>query len=121
MIPDTQCYEVIVVGGSFAGMTAALQLVRARRQVLVIDAGFNRNRMVRRSYGFLGQDGSSPDDFIHRAKQQLLKYPNLEWHDEVIALKAEKHNSGNHVTCRYPAGGQSHPCLLYTSPSPRDS
>lgn len=87
---QAQSYDAIVVGGSFAGMTAALQLARARRRVLVIDAGFNRNRMVRRSYGFLGQDGSSPDDFIHNARQQLLKYPNLEWLDEVIALKAEK-------------------------------
>lgn len=89
-----QSYEVIIVGGSFAGMTAALQLARARRKVLIIDAGLNRNRMVRRSYGFLGQDGSSPDDFINNARQQLLKYPNLVWLDNVIALKAEKQDDG---------------------------
>lgn len=47
-------YDVIVIGGSYAGMAAALQLLRARRTVLVIDAGQRRNRMGVESHGFLG-------------------------------------------------------------------
>ena len=50
-------YDVIIVGGSYAGMAAALQLVRARRSVLMIDAGERRNRFASHSHGFLGQDG----------------------------------------------------------------
>ena len=51
-------YDVIVVGGSYAGMAAALQLLRARRQVLIVDAGERRNRFTAHSHGFLGQDGA---------------------------------------------------------------
>jgi choline dehydrogenase-like flavoprotein len=47
-------YDAIIVGGSYAGMAAALQLARARRSVLVIDAGQCRNRFASRSHGFLG-------------------------------------------------------------------
>lgn len=53
-------YDVIIVGGSYAGMAAALQLVRARRSVLMIDAGERRNRFASHSHGFLGQDGVPP-------------------------------------------------------------
>ncbi len=52
--------DAIVIGGRYAGMAAALQLARARRKVLVIDAGQRRNRNARRSHGFLGQDGVDP-------------------------------------------------------------
>ena len=50
-------YDVMIAGGSYAGMAAALQLVRARRKVLVIDAGQRRNRFATESHGLLGQDG----------------------------------------------------------------
>ena len=52
--------DVIVVGGSYAGMAAALQLVRARRAVRVIDAGQRRNRFAAHSHGFLTRDGEDP-------------------------------------------------------------
>ena len=54
---DPGRYDVIVVGGSFAGLSAALQVARARRRVLVVDAGNPRNRFAAHSHGFLGQDG----------------------------------------------------------------
>ena len=55
-------HDVIVIGGSYAGMAATLQLVRARRSVLVIDAGERRNRFASHSHGFLGQDGVPPGE-----------------------------------------------------------
>lgn len=72
-------YDVIVIGGSYAGMAAALQLVRARKQVLVIDAGQRRNRFASHSHGFLGQDGVAPDEIAGTAREQLLAYPTLTW------------------------------------------
>ncbi|AIO29880.1 FAD dependent oxidoreductase [Burkholderia cepacia] len=51
-------HEVIVIGGSFAGLSAAMQLARARRRVLVIDAGRPRNRFAAHAHGFFGQDGN---------------------------------------------------------------
>ncbi|AEV39445.1 thioredoxin-disulfide reductase [Pseudovibrio sp. FO-BEG1] len=74
-------HDVIVVGGSYAGMAAALQLLRARRSVLVIDAGERRNRFSEHAYGFLGQDGAKPDDIWAQARQQLDAYPDLTWYE----------------------------------------
>lgn len=75
--------DVIVIGGSYAGMAAALQLIRARRRVLVIDAGQRRNRFASHSYGFLGQDGVDPAQLWSGARRQLRAYPTLRWVDGV--------------------------------------
>ncbi len=74
-------HDVIVVGGSYAGMAAALQLLRARRKVLVIDAGQRRNRFAAHSHGFLGQDGADPAAIAATARAQLQAYPTLQWVD----------------------------------------
>ncbi|MDR5758745.1 NAD(P)/FAD-dependent oxidoreductase [Caballeronia sp. LZ035] len=68
-------FDVIVIGGSFAGLSAAMQLARARRRVLVLDGGRPRNRFAPHSHGFFGQDGRTPADIIHDATAQLLAYP----------------------------------------------
>ena len=72
-------HDVIVVGGSYAGMAASLQLLRARRSVLVIDAGIRRNRFAKHAYGFLGQDGVDPAEIARMARTQLQAYPTLTW------------------------------------------
>ena len=72
-------YDVIVIGGSFAGLSAALQLARARRRVLVVDAGEPRNRFAHASHGFLGQDGETPAAIIQHARAQVLSYPTVEF------------------------------------------
>lgn len=74
-------HDVIVIGGSYAGMAAALQLVRARRSVLVIDAGERRNRFASHAHGFLGQDGVPPAEIAGNARRQLEAYPTLSWLD----------------------------------------
>lgn len=73
--------DVIVIGGSYAGMAAALQLLRARRSVLIVDAGRRRNRFASHSHGFLGQDGVDPAVIWQSAREQLLRYPTLTWID----------------------------------------
>ena len=74
-------HDVIIVGGSYAGMSAALQLLRARRSVLVIDAGERRNRFADRSHGFLGHDGVAASDIARTSRKQLEAYPTLTWID----------------------------------------
>jgi thioredoxin reductase len=74
--------EYAVIGGSYAGMSAALQLARARRKVAVVDAGLRRNRFAAESHGFLAQDGRPPGEIAAQARQQLLKYPNVHWIEE---------------------------------------
>lgn len=74
-------YEVVIVGGSYAGLAAALQLARARRSVLVVDAGLRRNRFASHAHGFLTQDGTPPDEIARIGREQLLAYPTVTWRD----------------------------------------
>lgn len=92
-------FEIIIVGGSFAGQAAALQLGRARKHVLLVDAGEPRNRFARSSHGFLGQDGQSPAGIIATARTQLAKYTTVELH-KGYAGKASASGSGFRVTLR---------------------
>lgn len=71
-------HEVIVVGGSFAGLSAAMQLARARRRVLVVDAGLPRNRFAHAAHGFFGQDGKAPGAILAEAVAQLRAYPTVD-------------------------------------------
>ncbi|UCI19541.1 NAD(P)/FAD-dependent oxidoreductase [Mesorhizobium sp. B2-1-8] len=86
-------YDLAVVGGSFAGLSAAIQGARARRNVLVIDAGQPRNRFAAHSHGFLGQDGRTPGAILDDARRQLLAYPTAR----LVTARADKAiaNSGS--------------------------
>ena len=68
-------HDAIVIGGSFAGLSAAIHIARARRSVCVVDAGSLRNRFASKSHGFFGQDGSAPLTMIAKAQAQLQAYP----------------------------------------------
>ena len=72
---QTDRYDAIVVGGSWAGLSAAMQLARARRRVLVVDADRPRNRFARSAHGFFGQDGRAPAAIRDDARAQVLAYP----------------------------------------------
>ncbi|PKA40314.1 NAD(P)/FAD-dependent oxidoreductase [Rhizobium sullae] len=72
-------FDVIIIGGSFAGISAALPLARARRKILVIDAGERRNRFAAASYNFLAQDGREPGLIVSEAREQLERYPTVHW------------------------------------------
>ncbi|MEM6049067.1 NAD(P)/FAD-dependent oxidoreductase [Erwinia sp. P7711] len=69
--------DVIIIGGSFAGLAAALQLGRARRNVTVLDTGLPRNRFAGHSHGLLGHDHKPPLDILVEARQQLTRYPTI--------------------------------------------
>ncbi|WP_426343246.1 NAD(P)/FAD-dependent oxidoreductase [Pseudoduganella sp. R-32] len=69
--------DVIIIGGSFAGLAAALQLGRARRTVTVLDSGLPRNRFAGHSHGLLGHDHKPPLDILAEARQQLARYPAI--------------------------------------------
>ena len=71
--------EVIVIGGSYAGLSAALQLARGRRRILVIDAGERRNRSATHAHGFLGQDGRDPAEIAAKGRDEVLAYPTARW------------------------------------------
>ncbi len=70
-------HDAIIIGGSFAGLSAAIHIARARRSVCVIDAGSPRNRFANTSHGFFGLDGSAPLTMIANARAQLQAYPTV--------------------------------------------
>lgn len=71
-------YDVIIIGGGPAGLSAGLILGRCRRRVLICDAGRPRNAAARALHGFLSRDGTSPLELLQIARQQLREYPNVE-------------------------------------------
>lgn len=90
--------EFAVIGGSYAGLSAALQLARARREVTVIDAGLRRNRFVDEaggtSHGFLSRDDVAPAAIAIEARRQLLRYPTVRWLDG-MAEDARQRDGGS--------------------------
>ncbi len=108
--------DVIVVGGSYAGMAAALQLLRARRKVMIIDAGQRRNRFASHSHGFVGQDGVDPAEIAASARTQLEAYPTLTWVDG-LAQGARGTRDAFTVTTADGAGHEGRRLLLATGVS----
>ncbi|MEU8755127.1 NAD(P)/FAD-dependent oxidoreductase [Streptomyces chartreusis] len=70
----TESYEVVVVGGGAAGLSAALVLGRARRRTLVVDAGEPRNAPAAHMQGYLSRDGMSPAEFLAVGREEIARY-----------------------------------------------
>ncbi|MFJ4366998.1 NAD(P)/FAD-dependent oxidoreductase [Streptomyces chartreusis] len=70
----TESYEVVVVGGGAAGLSAALVLGRARRRTLVVDAGEPRNAPAAHMQGYLSRDGMSPGEFLAVGREEIARY-----------------------------------------------
>ena len=68
--------DVVVVGGSFAGLSAALYLARGRRRVVVVDEGLTRNRFAPAGHSLFGFDGRSPAEIRAAGLRDLLAYPS---------------------------------------------
>jgi len=106
-------HDVIIVGGSYAGLSAGLQLARARRKVLVIDAGLRRNRFAATSHGFLGQDGQAPGIIAAEGRSQLMEYPTVTWvQDSVVQAEAEQGGFSVRTQCN--GGFQAKRLILAT-------
>ncbi|MFG2773195.1 NAD(P)/FAD-dependent oxidoreductase [Streptomyces sp. NPDC048350] len=71
-------YDVVVVGGGAAGLSAALILGRSRRRTLVVDAGEPRNAPAAHMHGYLSRDGMSPAEFLEAGRREIAAY-GVEW------------------------------------------
>ncbi|WP_139417882.1 NAD(P)/FAD-dependent oxidoreductase [Agromyces laixinhei] len=69
-----ESWDVIIVGGGSAGLSAALMLVRARRRVLVLDGGAPRNGVAAHMHGVLGRDGWSPLELLELGREEVARY-----------------------------------------------
>ncbi len=73
--------DAVIIGGGFAGLSAAMQLARARRRITILDTGEPRNRFAAHSHGFLAQDGRPGGDILADARRQLTAYGTVTFRD----------------------------------------
>ncbi|MGO2152177.1 MAG: FAD-dependent oxidoreductase [Microbacterium gubbeenense] len=95
---NTQPWDVIIVGGGAAGLSAALMLGRSRRRTLVIDTGSPRNRFAAHMHGVLGNEGSSPADLIERGRTEAAGY-GVEFLADAVE-RVDETGDGVRVTLR---------------------
>ncbi|WP_460984147.1 NAD(P)/FAD-dependent oxidoreductase [Spirosoma fluminis] len=86
-------YDVIIVGGSYAGLSAAMLLGRSLRNVLVIDSGKPCNRQTPHSHSFLTRDGETPAHIAAIAKEQVLAYPTVKLLSDLV-VRAQTTSTG---------------------------
>jgi thioredoxin reductase len=77
-------FDVIIIGGSYAGLSAGMSLGRSLRRVLIIDSGTPCNRQTPHSHNFLTNDGKTPEEISGLAKAQVLQYKTVEFHDGLV-------------------------------------
>jgi thioredoxin reductase len=84
-------FDVVIVGGGPAGLSAALNLGRARKRTLLCDSGPRRNAAAEQIHGFVTQDGRPPAEFRRIGREQLALYPNVEARDvQVEEIRGER-------------------------------
>ena len=85
--------DVIIIGGSYAGLSAAMTLGRSMRKALIIDSGKPCNRQTPYSHNFITYDGETPAAIAQKAREQVLKYPTVQLVNDT-ALRASKNENG---------------------------
>jgi thioredoxin reductase len=86
-------FDVIIIGGSYAGLSSAMTLGRALRNVLIIDSGLPCNRQTPHSHNFVTQDGEKPSVIAEKAKAQVLKYDTVKILND-LAVSGKKTENG---------------------------
>ncbi|MEU5319124.1 NAD(P)/FAD-dependent oxidoreductase [Streptomyces sp. NPDC021056] len=89
MTETSETYEVIVIGGGAAGLSAALVLGRARRRTLVIDAGEPRNAPAAHMQGYLTRDGIPPAEFLALGREEIARYGVELVEDRAVDVTAD--------------------------------
>ncbi|UII27452.1 NAD(P)/FAD-dependent oxidoreductase [Fulvivirga maritima] len=90
-------YDVIVIGGSYAGLSAAMSLGRASMRTLIIDAGQPCNRQTPYSHNFITHDGTPPAEISQLARKQVLKYDSVTFQED-IAVSGRQIEAGFEIT-----------------------
>lgn len=84
---DTTRYDVVIVGGGAAGLSAATTLGRALRSVLVIDSGTPRNAPASGVHGFLSRDGMDPGELLSTGRTEVLSYGGTVIDGEAVSAR----------------------------------
>lgn len=94
---DKNNFDVIIIGGSYAGLSAAMALGRSLKNVFLIDSGMPCNRQTPYSHNFITQDGEKPGAIAEKARAQVLRYDTVKSHNG-LALGGKKTESGFAIT-----------------------
>ena len=84
--------DVVIIGGGPAGLNAGLMLGRARRSVLVVDAGQPRNAPAEHLHGFLSRDGMPPADLLAVGRKEVLSYGGEVIDGRISAVEKTSHS-----------------------------
>jgi thioredoxin reductase len=90
-------YDVIIIGGSYAGLSAAMSLGRSLRTVLIIDSALPCNRQTPHSHNFITQDGQTPAAIAAKGREQVQAYKTVSFFNDT-AIDATKNENGFIVT-----------------------
>lgn len=96
-IMEKKEFEVIIIGGSYAGLSTAMTLGRSLRETLIIDGGKPCNRQTPHSHNFLTQDGSTPKEIYEIGKSQVTKYDSIKFYDG-LAVSGKRSNDRFEIT-----------------------
>ncbi|NGF57970.1 NAD(P)/FAD-dependent oxidoreductase [Parapusillimonas sp. SGNA-6] len=96
-------FDVIIVGGSYAGLSAAMALGRSLRHVLIIDSGYPCNRQTPHSHNFISHDGEKPSVIAEKARSQVMAYPTVRFYDG-LAVYGKRTDTGYEIGTQ---GGQT--------------
>ncbi len=98
-VVESKNFDVIIIGGSYAGLSAAMALGRALRNVLIIDSGLPCNRQTPYSHNFITQDGEKPNLIAEKAKAQVLMYTTVKFH-KGLAISGKKTENSFEITTK---------------------
>jgi thioredoxin reductase len=97
LMTNNKNFDIIIIGGSYAGLSSAMAFGRALRNVLVIDSGLPCNRQTPQSHNFITQDGTKPSEIAEKAKAQVLKYNTVKFLND-LAVSGKKTENGFSVS-----------------------
>lgn len=106
-------YEVIIIGGSYAGLSAAMALGRSMRHVVIIDNGQPCNRQTPYSHNLITQDGKPPGQIAAIAREQVLQYNTVDFID-AKAVNGRKIDEGFEITTQQGASVTGQKLLFAT-------
>ncbi|ACU63052.1 NAD(P)/FAD-dependent oxidoreductase [Chitinophaga pinensis] len=112
MINEKQT-DVIIIGGSYAGLAAAMALGRALKNVMIIDSGLPCNRQTPYSHNFLTQDGQTPANISAIARQQVAQYPTVQFLND-LATDAVQTGTGFNIRVASGDSFQAHKLIFAT-------
>ena len=100
---ETRSFDVIIIGGSYAGLSAAMALGRALRKILIIDSGLPCNRQTPHSHNFITQDGETPAIIAEKARAQVRNYNTVEFISDLV-IEGYKTDDGFGIKTQTGAG-----------------